>query len=96
MVNTRPVLLLLTLMLLVSNPISADVLLVESIQSAPEMMTPGKGLTMSQVRQQFGGPLSELDAVGDPPITRWEYNGFSVFFEHDLVLHSVIQRAANN
>jgi len=34
-------------------------------------------------------------AVGDPPISRWEYNGFSVYFEHDLALHSVIHHPVN-
>jgi hypothetical protein len=27
--------------------------------------------------------------VGDPPITRWEYPGFVVYFEHHLVVHTV-------
>jgi hypothetical protein len=81
---------LLTLLLISSGPALADVLLVDSIQSAPQIQTPRNGLTMSQVRQQYGNPTAEMPAVGDPPISRWEYNGFSVFFEHDLALHSVI------
>jgi len=86
---------LLILILIGSTPAFADVLLVDSIQSAPGIQTPRNGITMSQVRQQFGNPVSELPAVGDPPITRWDYGGFSVFFEHDLVLHSVVHRAVN-
>jgi hypothetical protein len=93
--SSRSVLLFLTLALSASGPASADVLLIESIQSAPAIQTPRNGLTMAQVRQQFGEPASELAAVGEPPITRWEYTGFSVFFEHDLVLHSVIQHPVN-
>jgi len=27
--------------------------------------------------------------VGKPPITRWDYPSFSVFFEHDRVIHAV-------
>jgi hypothetical protein len=92
----RSVMLFLTLTLVVSAPVSADVLLIESIQSAPALAIPRNGLTMSQVRQQFGEPAQELSAVGEPPISRWEYTGFSVFFENDLVLHSVIQHAKNN
>ena len=87
---------LLILTLIGSAPALADVLLVDSIQSAPGIQTPRNGFTMSQVRQQFGNPVSELPAVGDPPITRWDYNSFSVFFENDLVLHSVVHRAVNN
>ena len=75
---------------------SGDVLLIESIQSAPAIQTPGNGISMASVRQQYGDPISEGSSVGDPPITRWEYEGFSVYFEHDLVLHSVIHRPNGN
>lgn len=86
---------LMTLLLMISGPAAADVLLVDSIQSAPNIQTPRNGLSMSQVRQQFGSPASEVPAVGDPPISRWEYDGFSVFFEHDLALHAVIHHPVN-
>lgn len=71
---------------------TGDVLLIDSIQSAPAITTPRNGMTMDKVRSQFGNPESEGSSIGDPPITRWEYKGFSVYFEHDLVLHSVIHR----
>jgi hypothetical protein len=87
---------LLTLLLINSGPALADVLLVDSIQSAPQMQTPRNGLTMSQIRQQFGNPTTELPAVGEPPISRWEYTGYSVFFENDLALHSVVHHPVNN
>jgi hypothetical protein len=51
---------------------------------------------MGQVRQQYGNPVTEHPAVGEPPITRWDYAGYSVFFEHDLVLHSVVHHQAQN
>jgi len=87
---------LLILLLIGSAPTLADVLLVDSIQSAPGIQTPQNGINMTQVRQQYGNPVTELPAVGDPPITRWDYGSFSVFFENDLVLHSVVHRAVNN
>jgi hypothetical protein len=31
--------------------------------------------------------------VGAPPITRWDYADFSVFFEHNLVIHAVARRS---
>ena len=31
-------------------------------------------------------------AVGDPPITTWEYTDFLVYFEYDRVIHSVSKR----
>jgi hypothetical protein len=92
----RMLLPLLTLLLINSGPALADVLLVDSIQSAPQIQTPRNGLTMSQIRQQFGSPKTELPAVGEPPISRWEYDGYSVFFENDLALHSVIHHPVNN
>jgi len=91
----RPALLILTLALTASAPTWADVLLIDSIQSAPEIKTPHTGITMTQVREQYGNPLSEQAAIGEPPISRWDYEGFSVFFEHNLVLHSVIHRPGN-
>ena len=92
MESIRAMLFFSTLALLASAPLSADVLLLDSIQSAPALETPRRGISMSKVSQQFGDPLAQHGAVGDPPISRWDYNGYSVFFEHDLVLHSVITR----
>jgi hypothetical protein len=89
-------LLFMTLALIASGPASADVLLIDGIQSAPAIQTPRNGQSMDQVRQQFGEPALQVPAVGEPPISRWEYNGYTVYFENDLVLHSVIQHANNN
>jgi len=50
---------------------------------------PKRGVTMSDVEAKFGPPVTKHDAVGKPPITRWDYQGFSVFFEHDRVIHAV-------
>jgi hypothetical protein len=90
----RSMLLFLTLVLAGTSQ-AGDVLLIESIKSAPQVDTPRNGLKMDQVRQQYGEPASTVAAVGEPPISRWEYTGFSVFFENDLVLHSVIQHPVN-
>jgi hypothetical protein len=54
--------------------------------------TPARGSTMSDVRAKFGAPSQEVPAVGQPPITRWEYPGIVVFFENDRVLHTVVVR----
>jgi hypothetical protein len=51
--------------------------------------TPKRGITMTQVEAHFGAPATRHDAVGAPPITRWDYPTFSVFFEHDRVIHAV-------
>jgi len=96
MESIRSLLLFLVLAVPLFGTASADVLLMEGIQSAPAIQTPRNGVNMAQVRQQYGDPLEEQPAVGEPPITRWEYDGFSVFFEHDLVLHSVTHHVAGN
>ena len=50
---------------------------------------PRRGITMRQVERSFGAPLKRFPAVGKPPITRWDYPAFSVFFEYNRVIHSV-------
>jgi outer membrane protein assembly factor BamE (lipoprotein component of BamABCDE complex) len=51
---------------------------------------PKRGSTMGEVEKHFGAPLTRHPTVGQPPITRWDYSGFAVFFEHDRVIHAVV------
>ena len=56
--------------------------------------TPDRGLTMNQVEKRFGAPQAKLPAAGGdtplhPTINRWQYDGFTVYFERNIVLHSV-------
>ena len=50
---------------------------------------PGRGMTMEQVETRFGAPRERISPVGEPPISRWNYGSFTVYFEHNYVLHSV-------
>lgn len=50
---------------------------------------PASGASMRAVEQEFGAPLKKNAPVGQPPITRWEYNGFVVVFERSTVVQSV-------
>ena len=50
---------------------------------------PARGITMEQVEKQFGSPKQVIPAVGDPPIVRWVYDAYTVYFEHNRVLHAV-------
>ncbi|MGM0594168.1 MAG: hypothetical protein ACQETD_06495 [Pseudomonadota bacterium] len=59
-------------------------------RAAVEM--PVKGMPMEQVRQRYGQPLEVKPAVGDPPITRWVYDDYTVYFEYSSVIHSVPHR----
>ncbi len=71
----------------------ADVLTVIPPPERPAGL-PRKGMSMSAVQQAYGTPVSKHEPVGGsssvrPPITRWDYVGYSVFFEHDHVIHAV-------
>ncbi len=73
---------------------AADVLLIEKVRERLARNLPDNGLTMEQVEQRYGEPLERRAAVGDPPITRWVYDDYSVFFEHRLVIESVVHHEA--
>ena len=51
--------------------------------------TPPRGMTMAQVEHKYGAPSDRIAAVGQPPISRWVYPGFIVYFEYDHVVHAV-------
>jgi len=51
---------------------------------------PGRGMTMEAVQNRFGEAIEKFPAVGEPPITRWVYNNFSVYFESEYVIHAVV------
>jgi hypothetical protein len=70
----------------------AEVVAVDSGIAVKEsdLATPARGMTMQQVASKFGDPVTKVPAVGKPPISRWEYPGFVVYFERDHVIHSVV------
>lgn len=50
---------------------------------------PTNNMTMAKVRERFGEPEKIVDAVGDPPIARWQYPEYVVYFEFDRVITAV-------
>lgn len=66
---------------------------VVQVRESP-IATPRRGTSMSQVEKQFGAPAERHPTVGKPPITRWDYNGFCVVFEGNLVIDAVVTGAA--
>ena len=50
---------------------------------------PGRAWTQNEVEKKFGTPLARSGPVGEPPITTWQYPEFSVYFEHNKVIHAV-------
>ena len=74
---------------------TADTLDMRGTENAARFEGPGKptrGMTQARVESRYGQPNSRRAPVGDPPITRWEYDGFVVFFEYDKVIHAVSRR----
>jgi len=56
---------------------------------------PRTGITKAKVEAEFGEPLVKNGAVGEPPISSWEYPDFTVYFEYDHVIHSVAKFTTN-
>ena len=66
----------------------ADTLIIEKLEAA-RTEVPSRGMSMDRVQSRFGAPQGIAGPVGDPPITRWDYDGFVVVFEYRHVVHSV-------
>ncbi len=74
----------------VPSPEATDV---ESLPTEVVSVTlPGKGMTKDSVEERFGSPQDKVEAVGEPPISRWLYGSFTVYFEYDHVIHAVNHR----
>jgi hypothetical protein len=95
----RKDLLIIALALLAAaGTAAADVLAVPETSARSSVTLPAKGVTMAAVEKKYGMPASKRPAVGGdspkhPPITRWDYEGFSVIFENDRVIDAVIPGA---
>ena len=70
--------------------VSADVLIIVEVRQAERMELPENGQSKADVEAKFGTPAQRQSAVGDPPISSWKYDKYSVYFEYDLVLFSVL------
>lgn len=53
---------------------------------------PRRGITKAAVEAEFGTPNSSHGPNGEPPIYYWEYPDFTVYFEGDYVIHTVIKK----
>lgn len=69
----------------------ADTLVIENVDQAAATtgVRPNRGMSMKTVESRWGSPSTKRGAVGDPPITRWEYPSFVVYFEYRNVIHAV-------
>ena len=55
-----------------------------------EQGLPERGTSSERVLAALGEPLQRNPPVGQPPIERWDYADFSVYFESGQVVHSVL------
>lgn len=74
--------------------LAADVLLIEEVRQAARMQLPANGSRQEDVKARYGEPAKIHAPVGEPPITRWDYEGWSVYFEYDRVLSTVLHKGA--
>ncbi|ULQ47046.1 hypothetical protein JN531_001885 [Flagellatimonas centrodinii] len=83
-----------------AGPAAAEVLTLpdDSTVAAIRSQLPARGSSMRSVEARLGMPMQKHAPVGGghpkrPPITRWDYPGYSVFFENDHVIDAVIKGA---
>ena len=74
--------------------VCADVLIIDEVRQAGRMELPKNGQSKADIESKFGTPLKKRTAVGDPPISSWKYGSYSVYFEYDLVLSTVLHPGA--
>jgi hypothetical protein len=97
--NRATALLVTALACTAALPVAADTLLIQRAQAASKANLPRRGQSMAAVESAFGAPAQRHAAVGGgsvhtPPITRWDYPTFSVYFENGHVVNSVLAKAS--
>ncbi|WIG55825.1 MAG: hypothetical protein OJF61_001613 [Rhodanobacteraceae bacterium] len=81
--------------LLLPAPAHAESLRVK-VKQEQQYNMPRRGMSMDQVKREYGAPLKVLATRGggskhQPPIHRWEYANYIVYFEYSHVIHSVLR-----
>jgi len=76
---------------LILHPASAgDQLVIPGhVATSDQQVMPRRGISMDDVLSEFGEPDERFGPVGEPPITEWVYGSFRVYFEHQIVLHTI-------
>ena len=82
------------LLLGLSTGIHAELIVTEDggTKEAYSVMLPGRGMAKTAVRKSFGYPIERTAEVGTPPISKWRYDLFTVYFESDYVIHAVFNK----
>jgi len=74
---------------LLSAPASSDELKMVPPPAERAANRPSRGTSMDKVLATYGSPTRKVAPIGQPPIERWEYPAFTVYFEYQKVIHSV-------
>ena len=91
--------LLLPTLFLPTNKVWAETIVIgvgQQGSSTKQIAKPNRGMSRTDVKQQFGEPLEVIKPTAKPPIETWKYAKFSVYFEGDYVIHSVLQHTPKN
>ena len=92
----RKTLYVMSALLVFASPVAvhADTLIVEGLNKSQTsaQQRPSRGMSMDAVSSTWGQPRDKRNAVGEPPISRWEYADFVVYFEYSNVIHAVAKR----
>ena len=83
------------LLLGLSSNLSAEEINIPTPESNTTEYTvqlPGRGMSMEMVQNRFGEATEKFSAVGTPPISKWIYNTFTVYFESEFVIHAVVNK----
>lgn len=64
----------------------------EKAERSSQADLPRNGLSESSVENRWGQPESVTGPVGQPPIHQWHYQDFTVYFEDNRVIHTVLRQ----
>ena len=73
-----------------ANLVAEEINLPAAETSEYSIQLPGRGMSMETVQNRFGEASDKSLAVGEPPITKWTYKDFTVYFESEFVIHAVV------
>lgn len=88
----------LTATLLLVSTSHAEILSIgKQVKIATKTETPRRGLSKQHVLKKFGKAKKTIVSRGkvtkkNPRITRWNYDTFSVIFENNHVVHTIVHR----
>ncbi|MBV1882650.1 MAG: hypothetical protein KUG82_13515 [Pseudomonadales bacterium] len=90
-IRQLPIVFAITVML--SSSVLADVVTVGVGHQAKDkhaLSRPNKGMDKQEVYSHFGDPIKQTNSVGKPPISSWVFDKFTVYFEYEHVVHTVL------